>query len=416
MNAPSPCCGRLLFASESFPRNSGSGSQSSVSRASCMARAGVLDDLDGLDPGELVEEPAAARVHQHGVPLELQQLESQDFLAVVQPLRRMPIPEARAARLCPIQDDVDVIVSRSPGVLQQGPRAVLVPWGQRVAKPVQRVAQRCPPRLAPARVHPRAAAAVVPPALHSVGAAPRALLEDLGPVGGWIPVQVLGVVGEPREPFRLDVLQRVTQSHVAVGMMMPVRLPVGGDRDELGARAVIREPAHEPVGEQLPVVEQPLERHRPRDRAVVEEDVDAAARWQSHLVGYGRIDAATADVTPRPRPGPAYPARLVGREDREPDPLLGQDVEALEIGRGLGEPHPLGPPAEPVLEVANAPGDLRPAIAAVRERQDHVVVHLRDGGAMAGESSACSHDPPPGSPRRSSATAPPSTKAAWGRN
>ena len=42
--------------------------------------AGVGDDLDGLDAGDLVEEPAAAGVHELGVAFELQQFEDGDAL------------------------------------------------------------------------------------------------------------------------------------------------------------------------------------------------------------------------------------------------------------------------------------------------------------------------------------------------
>src|SRR5690606_14857899 len=45
---------------------------------------GVEDDLDGLDAGEVVEEPAAARVHEHGVALGLQEPEGADLLVGVE--------------------------------------------------------------------------------------------------------------------------------------------------------------------------------------------------------------------------------------------------------------------------------------------------------------------------------------------
>ena len=42
--------------------------------------AGVGDDLDGLDAGDLVEEPAAGGVHELGVALELEEFEGGDAL------------------------------------------------------------------------------------------------------------------------------------------------------------------------------------------------------------------------------------------------------------------------------------------------------------------------------------------------
>src|SRR5205085_6760736 len=43
---------------------------------------GVVQDLHGLDAGDVVEEPAAARVHEHGVALHLQQFEDGDDTVV----------------------------------------------------------------------------------------------------------------------------------------------------------------------------------------------------------------------------------------------------------------------------------------------------------------------------------------------
>ena len=42
--------------------------------------AGVGDDLDGLDAGDLVEEPAAGGVHELGVAFELEEFEDGDAL------------------------------------------------------------------------------------------------------------------------------------------------------------------------------------------------------------------------------------------------------------------------------------------------------------------------------------------------
>ena len=42
--------------------------------------AGVSYDLDGLNPGELVEKPTATCVHEHGVALELHKLQDRDLV------------------------------------------------------------------------------------------------------------------------------------------------------------------------------------------------------------------------------------------------------------------------------------------------------------------------------------------------
>ena len=49
-----------------------------------MRAGGVLNDLSRFDPGELVEEPAAARVHQHRVTLHFQQFECDDLFVLAQ--------------------------------------------------------------------------------------------------------------------------------------------------------------------------------------------------------------------------------------------------------------------------------------------------------------------------------------------
>jgi hypothetical protein len=73
-------------------------------------------------------------------------------------------------------------------------------------------------------------------------------------------------------------------------MVMAVRLPVGRDVHELRVLAFPVECAEEPVGEVLPTGEELFERHRSRDRTVVEEDRDAASGGEVAEVGEGGID------------------------------------------------------------------------------------------------------------------------------
>ena len=56
-------------------RNSSSRLRPETFSASWIDARGVVQHLHGLDAGDVVEEPAAARVHEHGVALHLQQLE-----------------------------------------------------------------------------------------------------------------------------------------------------------------------------------------------------------------------------------------------------------------------------------------------------------------------------------------------------
>ncbi len=68
--------------------------------------------------------------------------------------------------------------------------------------------------------------------------------------------------------------------------------------------------------------------------------------------------------------------------------MLGQDFQRLQIDGGLRKPHALRIAPKTVLEIANAPADLRDPIARVGQRQDHMVVTLCDGGAVSGKTFA----------------------------
>ena len=75
-------------------------------------------------------------------------------------------------------------------------------------------------------------------------------------------------------------------------------------------------------------------------------------------------------------------------ENGERDPFVDEHLQRLGVDRGLGKPHPFRLASESRLEIANAPAHLRPFVARVRQRQDHVVVDLRDRGAVSLEAVA----------------------------
>src|SRR5207248_1258050 len=129
----------------------------------------VLEDLRRLDPGELVEEPPAARVHELGVPLELEELEGRDALALSERVRGVLLEEPPHAVGGAVEDDLDRVVARRPRVLEEGGGLGLVERGEPVAQVVERGAERGAPLLVPAR-SPGVAAAVVLPALDAVDA------------------------------------------------------------------------------------------------------------------------------------------------------------------------------------------------------------------------------------------------------
>ena len=69
-------------------------------------------------------------------------------------------------------------------------------------------------------------------------------------------------------------------------------------------------------------------------------------------------------------------------DDREAHPFLCQHIERLIIERGLGQPHAFGIATEPTPEVGNPPADFGEFVAPARQREDRVVVRLRDGVAV----------------------------------
>ncbi len=148
--------------------------------------AGILDDLDGLDAGQLVEEPAAAGVHQHGVALHFEQLQQAHAFRLVELAVRGGGEEPLHRFGRTVEDHGDVAVAGPPRIDAETACGIAIGRGNRVAQPVERRPQRFAPLLAPARPSPGTAAAVTPPAFDPVDAAPRAVLEDLDFVRGFV--------------------------------------------------------------------------------------------------------------------------------------------------------------------------------------------------------------------------------------
>ena len=85
-------------------------------------------------------------------------------------------------------------------------------------------------------------------------------------------------------------------------------------------------------------------------------------------------------------PGPvAHTLGLVRRQDGELDPQRAENLERLHVHGQLWQPQPFGIAVEAVLEIANAPQDLRVLMAGTGQRQDDVVVRLRQRRSVAGE-------------------------------
>ena|SRR5947209_4301433 len=145
-----------------------------------------------------------------------------------------------------------------------------------VTQSIEGCAQRPPPLLVPSFA-PGIAAAIASPALHAMRTAPGGVLNDLHLMGRWKLFQELTIICEPRVHLRLDGMQCEDQRHIAVAVVMSVSFAVSGNVHELRPVPGIREPAFQAGGELLTTVQQLLESHRLGDRAVIEEEVNAAS-------------------------------------------------------------------------------------------------------------------------------------------
>src|SRR3569832_585101 len=81
--------------------------------------SGIHDDLNSLDAGEFVEEPAAACVHEHGVALHFEQLQRRSALLRRELMLLLFGKEAVEAWLGAIKNDIDVAVTHKTQLLQE---------------------------------------------------------------------------------------------------------------------------------------------------------------------------------------------------------------------------------------------------------------------------------------------------------
>ena len=200
---------------------------------------GVLDDLHGLDARQLIEKPAAACEHEHGVTLQLQETHGRDLTLRLEVVPAMAFEKRLPILRRPVQQKADVVIARLPGIPQELSGPFFVKWRQLVSEPVQGVTQRLAPVLVPARPPARVAAAMFDPTIDPMTATPSA-----GRVQPRFPLwrmffQKLTVIGQPRQALGLDSMQRIRQGHFTLPMMMAVGLAVGGDVHQLIALAIL---------------------------------------------------------------------------------------------------------------------------------------------------------------------------------
>ena len=235
--------------------------------------AGVLNDLDGLNARQIIEKPAATGVHHHRVTLQFEQLPKQHLIRFGNgPVERILRNELSPRLWRAVHYDIDVAVSSLPRILNQFTGDGLIGDGRFIAQPIERGAQWSTPFLIPSQVSAARTAAIAFPAAHAMGAAPGRALDDFYFKLGRMIFQELAIVGDLRQLLAVDVVERIGQRHVAVAMMVAVRLSIGGDVDQLRTLTIDRKAAGETVGETLTIIQQTFKGNRLRQRSVVEEE------------------------------------------------------------------------------------------------------------------------------------------------
>ena len=131
--------------------------------------------------------------------------------------------------------------------------------------------------------------------------------------------QVLRVIGQPHLVAVFHAVQRIGERHFTIAMMMPVRLAVRCDVNQLLPMSPAIECAHQPLREALAAAEQILKCHRLRHRPVIEEDRNGALRRKPHQVRPGGINLPAAHVAPGALAVFPNALCLIRRKDRKLD-------------------------------------------------------------------------------------------------
>src|SRR6185312_14039137 len=104
---------------------------------------GVAQDLRRLEARELVEEPAAARVHELAVALKLEEAQRAQPLGGVERAGALGLEEAVAGHAgIAVAEDGDVAIARAPRIAHQRRGLRLEERGGAIAHEVERAAER----------------------------------------------------------------------------------------------------------------------------------------------------------------------------------------------------------------------------------------------------------------------------------
>src|SRR5205085_9337273 len=94
------------------------------------------------------------------------------------------------------------------------------------------------------------------------------------------------------------------------------------------------------------------------------------------------IDVAVNDALPNIRTDGPDALGLMRRENDELESCINQRAERRVVGGRFGQPQRFGGAPEALTKVVQAPTNFCAAVALVAERQDRVMIALRDGVAV----------------------------------
>jgi len=246
--------------------------------------SGILDDLHGFQTGNFVKKPAAAREHQHRVPLHFQQAQHGGLFRFVQFAHRVLGKKFRACFRRAVQNDRNILVPCQPRIFQKLFPPRFKNRCQLVAQPVERLAQRRAPLLIPAAMTAGVTTAVALPTFDAMRTAPRAALMNLRLVRWRMRFQIFAVDRQLHVLAFFNLIQGKRQRHVAKLKMVAVGFAVRGDVNQLVAvTAAIKRP-HQTRGKFFAVRQKFFKCDGLRDRRVVKENRHGPARGQLHLI------------------------------------------------------------------------------------------------------------------------------------
>src|SRR5579872_2527892 len=229
--------------------------------------------------------------------LKLHELYSLHFFAVLKLAAALLAEKGVHVVARTVQNHGDVLIAGAPGI-EKEPAGRLLKFGRYgVSKPIEGLTQRGAPFLIPAGVA-GVTTAIRPPALDAVDTTPGGVFDDLHFVRGRMLFEEIGINGEFGKLLRFDEAQGVTESHIAVGVMVAIGFAIGSDIGQLRPFAVVGEAPNQALRKVLASVENILKGHRMRDGAIVEEQGDISARREIRKVSPGGIDAASANILP----------------------------------------------------------------------------------------------------------------------